>query len=308
MTKVDVGVPCYGTQYSSWWGWLLGELLSLREAGIEVGQIRAVTSALPDHNKSNLIDNREGVGGRWAQEHQRANLTDANRSKITGAVAGGGKPGGFLSGDAEWLWMLDDDIIPPDGALLRLLQSGHSFIGGVCYLGQKPHNVTAYLRSDDGWYDALMGYELGTLMQVDSIGMGCTLIHRSVFEKILADHVVFERSNGSLVPVHKSQIKNRHLPGKDAKPMVENGYLRTPVHPVSPDDNRPWPFFSMEYGRTEDHHFCELAAAVGIRPWLDTNIQTAHLKPKPIDRKVYLEQLAKMDLKEPDGSRNGRRT
>ncbi len=282
MTKVDVGVPCYGAQHHEWWGQLVGELVSARDEGYTIGRIRAVASALPDHNKNHIVDDRTGQPGWWEDQHKRAELTDANRSAITA---------GFLSGDADWLWMLDDDVIPPDGALLHLLASGHAFVGGVCYLGRPPHNVTAYMLNSEGRYDAIMDFQLGALFKVDSIGMGCTLIHRSVFEKIMETHEVWERHNGTLFPIHRSQVKDHRLPSNGAKPRLENGYYHAPVRPVSADDHRHWPFFAMEYGRTEEHHFCELAVAAGIHPWLDTFVITEHLKPKKIGRSDHLKQL-----------------
>jgi hypothetical protein len=289
--KVDIGVPCYGAQHHEWWGQIFSDLLAQERSGvIRVGTIRAVGSALPDHNKNYIVDDRRGMPGRWELEPHRPNLTDMNRSAITG---------GFLSGDADWLWMLDDDIVPPDGCVSHLMGLGHVFVGGVCFLGSPPHNVTAYYRDEAGYYrEAVLDFTIGAILKVDSIGMGCTLIHRSVFEKIMAAHEIWQRPTGSLMPIPKRIIKDRMLPGPKAQMRLENGYLHLPMRPVDPEDNRPWPFFSMEYGRTEDHHFCEMAMEAGVRPVLDTAVMTKHLKTKPIDRRVQLQAMEDYGLRQ----------
>jgi hypothetical protein len=289
--RVDIGVPCYGAQHHEWWGQIFGDLLAEERAGlIRIGAIRAVGSALPDHNKNIIADDRRGVGNRWELDPHRPNLTDMNRSAIAG---------GFLSGEADWLWMLDDDIVPPDGCVSHLMGLGHSLVGGVCFNGNPPHNVTAYFRGEDGLYhDAVIDFAIGAILKVDSVGMGCTLIHRSVFEKIMSTHEVWMRPTGSLMPIAKRIIKDRMLPGDNARMRLENGYLHIPMRPVDPVDNRPWPFFSMEYGRTEDHHFCEMAVEAGVRPYVDTSVMTSHLKTKPINRSVQLRALEDYGIRE----------
>ena len=110
--------------------------------------------------------------------------------------------------------------------------------------------------------------------------MGCTLIHRSVFEKIQVGHTVFARPDGTLYPVHNPLVMNFNEPLLQNRPPIfmNGGYLHMKVEPIIEEDNRPWPFYALEYGRTEDHWFCELADHVGIKPWLDTSILCGHWK------------------------------
>ena len=126
--------------------------------------------------------------------------------------------------------------------------------------------------------------------------MGCTLLHRSVFERIQDEHQVFVRPNGSLIALHRSQI---YFPGKRWKgrreEYKEGEWLHMRLQEPGEDDDRPWPFFAMEYGRTEDHHFWELAASVGIRPWVDTSIVCQHWKMKATTYEDYKAEVARQE-------------
>ena len=276
MTIVDIGIAAFGTSRPIWCSNLIGMILSSAEnADIKIGSIHAVSSAVPDWNKNNMI--LEGKG--------RAEKTDVNRVKITRD---------FLSGKADWLFQIDDDTTPPPDALARLLTAQRNFIAGVYFNPSKPHNPIAYLRDEtSGLYEPLYGYPKGTLIQVDSVGMGCTLIHRSVFEKIYAEHRVFTRPDGSIFAIHESAIRDNPAVFNDGftttKAYIENGFYHVPVVEVEKDE-RPFPFYAMEYGRTEDHWFCELAANVGIRPWVDTTVTCGHLKLRSTDEKTYDEE------------------
>ncbi len=276
--KVDIGVACSGAQVPEWWNGLLGSLLGEERGGaIEIGQTLAISSALPDHNKNNVISSGIAPGN----EKRRNNLTDANRAVVVER---------FLDGTADYLFFLDDDTVHPVGAISQLVQLQREIAAGVYYNPRPPCNPIAYLRGDNGLYQPLESWAYGALIQVDSVGMGCTLIHRSVFERIMAEHQVFVRPNGSLTPVHRSAIYGESLAaGNGGRPAeyVMSGVLHTRVTPAPKDDARKWPFFALEYGRTEDHHFCELAANVGIRPWLDTSINCTHIKTHGYTREDY---------------------
>jgi hypothetical protein len=265
---VDIGVACAGTQTKEWWSVVMGMLLQEHDRGISFGAIRAVGSALPDFNKNNLLGDQKS----------RLNLTDMNRVEITR---------GFLNGSSDWLFQMDDDTVPPYDAISRLLMSGRDFIAGLYFLPKKPFNPIAYYRDNEGTYKPLYGYPKGSMVQVDSVGMGCTLIHRSVFERIIDAYTVYVRPNGSLLPILKTEIRDNEEYKGESQGFLKHGLYHIPVKKQGPDDKRNFPFYALEYGRTEDHYFCELAATVGIRPWVDTAITCQHIKYQPTTEADY---------------------
>ena len=297
MVKVDIMVACGPHQTNNWWSPVMGMLLGEQKAGrVEIGALRTVSSAVPDHNKNhNLTTNPRGDchGGQapsqWnPEEKRRGSLTDANR--VTAAH-------GFLDGSSEWIFCMDDDTVPPKGVISHLVGLGRELVGGVYYNNKPPYNPIAYYRRPDGLYSALYDYTHGALLEMDSIGMGCTLIHRSVFERIMAGHTLFQRPNGSLMVVENSQVVtvgglvNLVVAEPGEQVVLTDGERFVFEQSVQPlpdeEDNRAWPFFALEYGRTEDHHFCELAAHVGIRPYLDTAVVCEHWKPQATTRQDY---------------------
>lgn len=295
MTKVDIAIATYGMAPSEWWSKVMGNLLQEQRDGLEIGHVHAVSSALPDHNKNYLLDDRRGVAPDTFKD--RNEKTDANKSAIVGASANGvPQSGGFLQGDSDYIFFMDDDTVPPEGAIRQLINLGREVVGGLYFLAKPPHNPIAYYRQEDGLYAALWDYVHGALQQVDSIGMGCTLIHRSVFERLMDEYEVFQRPTGSLFPMLRSNIKGRVRRTERTVTEVVNGVLHMPVEPMEEGEKRPWPFYSMEFGRTEDHHFCELLNDIGIRPWLDTTIVCDHWKLKAVNRVAHKIMVDHMDV------------
>lgn len=287
-TTVDIGVACAPNQTPAWWAKVMVRLLEANEhPDIKITGVRAVPTAVPDFNKNKIVLHNTPLDDPLTLN--RATKTDVNRDVVVE---------GFLGGTSEWLWFLDDDTVPPRGALEMLLKAKRDFIAGIYYLGGFPHNPIVYNRLDTGIYAAAHNLPLGALFQVDSVGMGCTLIHRSVFERIVEGHYVLERPNGSLAAVPKSSVRGELKVAEPAtvieEPWVEDGIMHIPMRAIDEADKRPWPFYAMEYMRTEDHHFCELAANVGIRPWVDAGVICEHLKMLPVGRghnKLALSKL-----------------
>jgi len=283
LAKVEVAAVCTQAQPSEFWSTVMARLLLEQEAGVEITRIQAVRSALPDYGKNTEV-------GAMAPVHQknRNSKTDANRNRVIGGKVNGELlENGFLASDSEWLFFMDDDTVMPRLAISKLLSLGREFAAGV-YFTDGPNTIPLmYKRDTNGLYHALDNYAKGAVIQVDAVGMGCALIHRSVFEKIMEAHTVLQRPNGALFPVHNSKIKGK-IPVREKmdEPFVRNGVYHAQVS-VPMGNQRGWPFYLMEFGRTEDLHFCELAASVGIKPYVDTTIVCDHLKLGPINEERF---------------------
>lgn len=85
-----------------------------------------------------------------------------------------------LAGGFEWLFFLDSDVIPPRDAILRLMAHKKPFISGIYCRRSPPHAVPVMIK-DGKW---LANYPPNALIEVDLVGAGCLLIHRSFLEKI----------------------------------------------------------------------------------------------------------------------------
>ena len=98
----------------------------------------------------------------------------------------------FLSTDHEWLLFLDWDITYTPEDIYALLDSAdpieRPIIGGVyvTFMGADPVTLRPcfMIETEQQEYTAAAGITVGEIVQCSSIGMGFTLIHRSVLEKM----------------------------------------------------------------------------------------------------------------------------
>lgn len=100
-----------------------------------------------------------------------------------------------LQSDATHIFFLDDDVIAPNNVITTLLQANLPIACGL-YMAKKQKNergLTAWMKNPDGGgYLTIAPQQNGRYIQVDTTGLGCALIHRSIFEKTPKPWFVWE--------------------------------------------------------------------------------------------------------------------
>ena len=292
MLTVDVGIACNKNQSNRWWSQVMGELLNIQERGqVRIGRVITVGAALPDFSKSEVA--AIGLG--------RLGLTDANRSEIVQRHLEEDEKAGAI-------WWIDDDTVPPAGALEKLVAMDVEVAAGLYFLRVPPCSPVAYFRNPGGTYAPLWNYQRGEIVHVDSVGMGCTLVRRTVYERIKREYLLFQRvETGTVRAVHRDDfIVVKELPKtmerRAGQVVYADGqavYVEKLIGPLDPKTVERWPFYAMEYERTEDHYFCEMVKRLGMTIAVDTSIECQHWGDTAVvgqnfrDMKQWYEQREK---------------
>lgn len=81
----------------------------------------------------------------------------------------------------EYLGSIDSDVKPQPDAFLRLLARNQPFVSGLYYRRSPPEGIPVAIKNGQ-W---VTHFVPGTMFEVDTVGAGLLLIHRSVLEKTL---------------------------------------------------------------------------------------------------------------------------
>jgi len=106
----------------------------------------------------------------------------------------------FLETDADFLWWIDSDIIPPSDALRRLVQADKDVIGAVCFSMKTqdneyfPYPVTLRFN-EEKQYSVYYGQGIEG---VDATGGACVMFKRKVFETIEKPYEFLYYPDGTL--------------------------------------------------------------------------------------------------------------
>ncbi|KKN87078.1 hypothetical protein LCGC14_0263480 [marine sediment metagenome] len=90
-----------------------------------------------------------------------------------------------LARPIEYLFFLDDDILGPPDLLTTLLSYALPIASGLYWAKKRveERGLAAWINVNNNGYLSIEPKQDGRLVQVDVTGLGCSLIHRSVFER-----------------------------------------------------------------------------------------------------------------------------
>jgi len=261
-------------QPHQWWHNLFGQLLAIQKRGdIEIGRLLSSSAATPDWVKDRITELYIGPAN-----------TGENRNQIASS---------HEEADADAIFWIDDDTAPPDGALETLLERNVGIAAGVYHRRSPPWNPMIFNQMPNGGYISLWEWETGEILHVDAVGMGCTVVRREVFAAIREAHEVFlRRATGTMRPVLKERVK--WLEGEVAdvaeELLPEHAQITREGRVFYIEELLPvvdplgwWPYFAMEYQRTEDLSFCEMARACGVEIVVDTSVVCKHWGLEPVE-------------------------
>lgn len=165
----------------------------------------------------------------------------------------------FLKTEAEYLWLVEWDHELRLETLYALLAAQKPIIGALYFIDW--HGYIRPCASDKpGFFWPLSSFKTNAVVPVTALGMGCTLVHRSVLEAMAA------RPDELCVPPYIWFDEDPEQAQDDPKVWRRHG------HDVS---------------------FCLRAARAGFQPWLHTGVEAPHLdKGRTLDLKTYLAQEA----------------
>lgn len=105
----------------------------------------------------------------------------------------------FLKSDCDYLFFLDSDIVFPPDIIDLLLKHEKEFVSAFYFTRKKIRPMHRFLR--DGEYHSATEVPPKTLLEVDAVGLGCSLIKRGVIER------VSKQNKGK--PLFKMEYRNR---------------------------------------------------------------------------------------------------
>lgn len=197
----------------------------------------------------------------------------------------------LIKTNAPWTHVLfiDDDIVPPDDALIRLLSHNKDIIGAVCTTRIDPPRPNIHhLEEDTGVFRQMFAWPSEPLLEVGAVGTGMILISRNALQ-LVADafwRCAYEREFYKMPDERAQWLQEQRLKYFDA---TANAYWF-----------RFLPGWEGTYEMGEDVGFCFIARRYcGLQVFVDTSIQPEHMGDYGYSVKDYLpfqqQEIAKAE-------------
>lgn len=147
---------------------------------------------------------REGVTGDWCAAWKNLKLPEANKwMRLMGLPFGEARTTAayhLLQDGMEWLWFLDADVLVPPDTVLRFINYRLPIVSALypqrypVFDGMKAvYKPCMFMEGRDGQGNSVTvdvpAFQYGQVLEVAYAPAGAMLIHRSVFEKLLASGI-----------------------------------------------------------------------------------------------------------------------
>ncbi len=88
----------------------------------------------------------------------------------------------FLEGNYDALLFVDSDMVCPIDLLVRLVEADKDIVSALAFMRFPPYEPCIFKKCDREGTEFWLDYPKG-LIEIQGVGMACTLIKREVFEK-----------------------------------------------------------------------------------------------------------------------------
>lgn len=89
----------------------------------------------------------------------------------------------FLEGNYDALLFVDSDMVCPIDMLVRLIEADKDIVSGLAFKRFPPYEPCIFKKCDREGTEFWLDYPKG-LIEIQGVGMACTLIKRKVFEAV----------------------------------------------------------------------------------------------------------------------------
>jgi len=89
----------------------------------------------------------------------------------------------FLEGNYDALLFVDSDMVCPIDMLVRLIEADKDIVSGLAFQRFPPYEPCIFKKCDREGTEFWLDYPKG-LIEIQGVGMACTLIKRKVFEAV----------------------------------------------------------------------------------------------------------------------------
>jgi ubiquinone/menaquinone biosynthesis C-methylase UbiE/glycosyltransferase involved in cell wall biosynthesis len=104
----------------------------------------------------------------------------------------------------EWVMFIDDDVFIPDDCMNALMSTGKKIICGMYWTKTDPARPVIFKRMGEGPWD---NFPIDKEVEIAGSGLGCCLIHMSVFEKFDEANIPYFMENWVYIDPAGQQMK-----------------------------------------------------------------------------------------------------